>query len=329
MSTLDATIQLTLLELSKRKDPTGDLAIIANVLAKDNEILTDAPWMEANDTFSHRITRVLKMPSGTFRKLNAGVAISSAQTIVVNETIGMLADYSQADKVLVDAAPNPKAFRMGEARIKLEGLSQTLASKIIYGNSHTTPEEPTGFAPRLNDTDNDNVISAGGSGSDTTSLYVVKWGEDGAYLTYPKGAPNYGVTHKDLGEVTADSGYIDSASAHALYQVYRDYFEVKVGIAVRDNRYIGRVANIEVSGTSNIFDPDDLIDIINGMPQRGSGAVIYVNRKIFSQMDKQAMDKSNVLYSTKDVFGVPTTTFRGFPVRLVEAITNTETAVSS
>jgi hypothetical protein len=65
------------------------------------------------------------------------------------------------------------------------------------------------------------------------------------------------------------------------------------------------------------------------MPQRGSGAVIYVNRKIFSQMDKQAMDKSNVLYSTKDVFGVPTTTFRGFPVRLVEAITNTETAVSS
>jgi hypothetical protein len=305
MATLDATTQLTLIELSKRKDPSGDLAIIANVLARDNEILTDAPWMEANDTFSHRITRVLSMPTGTFRKLNAGVAISSAQTIVVNETIGMLADYSQSDCVLVDAAPNPKAFRMGEARIKLEGLSQTLATKIIYGNSHVTPEEPTGLAPRLNDTDNDNVIDAGGSGSDTTSIYVVKWGEDGCYLIYPKG------------------------SAHALYEVYRDYFEVKVGMAVRDNRYIGRVANIEVSGTSNIFDPDDLIDMFNLMPQRGAGAVCYVNRKIFSQMDKQAMDKSNVLYSVKDVFGVPTTTFRGFPVRLVEAIVNTETVVSA
>jgi hypothetical protein len=329
MATLDATLQLTLAELAKRKDPTGNLAIIANVLARDNEILTDAPWMEANDTFSHRITRVLKMPAGTFRKLNAGVPISSAQTLVVSETIGMLADYSQADKVLVDAARSPKAFRMGEARIKLEGLSQTLATKLIYGNSHTTPEEPTGLAPRLNDTDNDNVIDAGGSGSDTTSIYVVKWGEDGCYLIYPKGAPNFGVSHRDLGEVTADSGYIDSASAHALYQVYRDYFEVKVGMAVRDNRYIGRVANIEVSGTSNIFDPDDLIDLFNLMPQRGVGAVCYVNRKIFSQMDKQAMDKSNVLYSVSNIFGVPTTTFRGFPVRLVEAITSTETQVTA
>lgn len=327
MATLDATLQLTLLELSKRKDPNGDLAVIANVLAKDNEILKDAPWFEANDTFSHRITRVLRMPAGTFRQLNAGVPISSAQTIVVNETIGELSDYSQADKSLVDAAPNPKAFRMGEARIKLEGLSQTLATKIVYGNSHTTPEEPTGLAPRMNDTDNDNVIDAGGSGSDTTSIYIAKWGEDGCYLIYPKGSPNFGITHKDLGEVTADSS--TTAGTHALYQVYRDHFEVKVGMAVRDNRYIGRVANIEVSGTSNIFDPDDLIDLLNGMPQRGAGAVIYVNRKIFSQMDKQAMDKANVLYSVKDVFGVPTTTFRGFPVRLVEAIVNTETEVTS
>jgi hypothetical protein len=329
MATLDTTLQLTLLELAKRKDPSGDLAVIANVLARDNEILKDAPWMEANDTFSHRITRVLKMPTGSFRKLNKGVAISSAQTIVVTETIGQLADYSQADKTLVDAAPNPKAFRMGEARIKLEGLSQTLATKIIYGNSHTTPEEPTGLAPRLNDTDNDNVIDAGGSGTDTTSVYVVRWGEDGCYLIYPKGSPNFGITHTDLGEVTADAGYIESASAHSFYQAYRDYFEVKIGMAVRDNRYIGRVANIEISGTSNIFDPDDLIDLFNLMPQRGAGAVCYVNRKIFSQMDKQAMDKSNVLYSVKDVFGVPTTTFRGFPVRLVEAITNTETEVTA
>ena len=76
MATLDTTIQLTLLELAKRKDPNGDLATICNVLARDNEILKDAQWMEANDTFSHRITRVLSMPSGSFRKLNSGVAIS-------------------------------------------------------------------------------------------------------------------------------------------------------------------------------------------------------------------------------------------------------------
>lgn len=321
------TNQLGLVELAKRKDPAGNPAVIAEVLARDNEILQDAPWSEANDTFSHMITRRLTLPTGSFRKLNAGVATEASQTIQVSETIGMLESFSQADQALVEAAPNPTQFRMQEAASFLEGMSQTFATKVIYGNSHTTPEEFTGFAPRMNDTDCNNVISAGGSGGDTTSIFGVQWGLDKVHFVYPKGAPSQGITHKDLGLAAVD--VTTTAGTHSYMMAYRDHFKLACGLVVRDNRCIFRVANIEVSGTSNIFDPDDLIDLLNAMPQRGAGTMLYLNNYIFSQMDKQAMDKSNVLYSVGDLWGVPTVKFRGFPLRKCDAITITETAVSS
>lgn len=327
MGTTVTTTQLTLVELTKRKDPSGNAAVIAEVLARDNEILLDAPWLEANDTFSHMITRRAYLPTGSFRKLNAGIALEASRTVQVSETIGMLEAFSQCDADLADAAPNPSAFRMQEASAFIEGMSQTLATKVIYGNSHTTPEEFTGLAYRMNDTDCNNVISAGGSGGDTTSIFGVQWGENRVFMIYPKGSPNYGIKHEDLGRKEVDVS--TTAGTHSLMMAYRDHFKVNCGLAVKDNRNIFRVANIEVSGTSNIFDPDDLIDLINQMPQRGAGLSIYCNNKIYSQMDKMAMDKSNVLYSVGDVFGVPTVKFRGFPVRKVDAIVNTETAVSS
>jgi hypothetical protein len=325
-TTLSATAQLTLVELAKRKDPSGNLAVIAEVLNKDNEILTDAPWLEANDTFSHMITRRAYLPTGSYRKLNAGVALEASRTINVSETIALLETFSQCDAAIADAAPSPTAFRMGEATAFLEGLSQTLATGVIYGNSHTTPEQFTGLAPRLNDLDLNNVINAGGSGSDTTSVFIAAWGDQKCFLVYPKGSPNYGIAHQDLGLKEVDVS--TTAGTHSLMMAYRDHFIVKVGMAVKDNRYIGRIANIEVTGTSNIFDPDDLITLLNEMPQRGAGAVIYCNTDIFTQMDIQAMDKSNVLYSVDTAFGVPVVKFRGFPVRKVQAITSTETVVA-
>ena len=41
-----------------------------------------------------------------------------------------------------------------------------------------------------------------------------------------------------------------------------------------------------------------------------------------------AKDKTNVNYTSSDAFGVPVTRFRGVPVRLCEAIVDTETAIS-
>ena len=322
MSTITAYAQLTLLELAKRVDPKGNLAVIAEVLTRDNDILKDAPWVEANDTFGHKVVQRLSLPTGSWRKLNDGVSIEASMTKELYETIGMLETYSEVDKDLVEAAPDPRSFRNSEAVAFLEGLSQTLASTIIYGNAGTDPEKFTGLAPRLDVLAATNVFGAGGSGGDTTSVFVVQWGENRVFLTYPKGSKTMGINHSDLGEQTKQT------SAGKLFQIYRDHFQVKCGLVVKDERCIARIANCESSGSSNIFDEDLLIQALNQMPQRGSGAIIYANATLLSYMDIIAKDKANVLYGIQEIFGVPTTTFRGLPVHKVDAIVNTETVVA-
>jgi len=322
MTTTVINTQLTLTELANRKDPDGSAAKIAEVLAQSNPILRDAPWTEANDTFSHRITRRLTLPTGTWRRINQGVSNESSQTIPVVETIGMLESYSEVDKTLVDASPNPKQFRMQEASAFLEGMSQTLASAVVYGNAATDPEKITGLAPRMPDLDADgNVIGASGTGSDLTSIYVVQWGLDKVHFVYPKGHANFGINHQDLGEVTLQ----DTNGKN--FQGYRDHFESHVGLVVRDSRSIARVANIEFTGGSNEFDEDDLIDILAFMPNEGMGASIYCNKYIWSQMWKLAKDKTNINYtldSGNGLSGGPVTMFAGHPVRKLDANTVAE-----
>jgi hypothetical protein len=166
------------------------------------------------------------------------------------------------------------------------------------------------------------VVSAAGSGNDVTSAYIVLWGPNYVHGIYPRGS-QVGLYHEDLGVATK----VDSNGK--MWQVYRDHFGWDHGLVIRHPRAVGRLANIETTGSSNIFDPKYLIQILNRMPGRGRGAVIYVNPTLMSQIDNYAATKTNVWYSMSDAFGVPTMSFRGTnPIRMVEAILDTEAAIS-
>jgi hypothetical protein len=211
---------------------------------------------------------------------------------------------------------------MDEAGAFIEGMSQTLAAAIMYAEHVVDPEKLNGLAPRLNALSMDRVISAGGAGGDTTSVYVIQWGLNQVFMAYPRGSKNIGIEHKDLGEVTLTDGTDP-------YQGFRDHFVTRSGLVVKDTRCIARVANIESAGAVNLFDEDDLITVLNQMKNGGKGAVIYVNRTIKTQMEIALIDRANINFTTANgLGGVPVLFFRGSPVRLIDQITNTETAVA-
>jgi len=320
MATLTANTQLTLLELAK-SEHNGQMLATAEILTRVNDILLDAPWVPANDRFSHVTTQRYSLPTGQWRKFNAGVGHHVTQRKQITDTIGMLEDYGLHDKALVDNAANPAQWRNDENAGVLEGMSQTFATTIIYGNQSTDPEQFTGLAPRLGTLNTTNVLGAGGTGSDVSSIYVVQWGVDKVHLVYPRGSM-LGLSHRDLGEDTIKDADLNE------FQAYRDHFQLHVGLVVRNPRCIGRVANMETTGSSNIFDEDLLIKILNRMPMKGRGAVLYANPTVMSQIDIAAKDKGNVWHTITDPFGNEVLSFRGIPIRMVEAITDTETAIT-
>jgi len=325
MTTLNAYGSLTLLELAKRIDPKGQAAIIAEILNRDNPIIQDMPLVEANDITTHLMTRRYSLPAGSWRSINAGVATEASRTIQVREGIGMLESYSEVDKKLVDLAPNPAQFRMSEAAAFIEGMSQTMATTFFYGNAGTDPEQFSGIATRMPGlAATTNVIGHAGTGSDVTSLYIVQWGPEKVFGIYPRGSASMGVNHKDLGEVT-----LQDASDYN-YQGYRDHFQAKIGLAVRDMRCIARLANIVVTqGAANTFDEDKLIEIMNRMPNSGGGSTIYVNSTIKTQMEIKLKDKANINYTvSQGLGGAEVLQFRGSPVKKCDAILTTEAEIS-
>jgi hypothetical protein len=324
MSTVIVGSQLTLLELARRKDPAGNLAVIAEVLAQANDMIQDMPMIEANDTFAHKNVRRSKLPTGSWRVLNDGVARHASQTDQTFEQMGMLEDYAVTDKKLYQAAPNSEQFRQGEINAFLEGMSQTIASTVIYGNGAVDTEQFTGLAPRLNSTSYGNVYSAGGSTTTMTSVYIVQWGENKVHGIYPKGSKTFGINHTDLGEKTWAG-----ETASTWFQAMVDHFAFDIGLSVANPKCMARICNIDMTtiATAAGF-VDNIIQALNKMPQRGMGCRIYCNPDIFTMLDIYAKDKTNVNYNFVDAFGRPVMTFRGHPVRTMEAILNTETAIS-
>ncbi len=319
---LTAYKQLTLVEVAKRKDPDGNIATIAEVLDETNDILQDAVWLEANDTFSNRTTRRASLPQGSFRKLNQGVAKESSRTVNMIDALAILEAWSKNDIEVINAFPSPETARMQEAHAFIEGMGQRLATKMIYGNASTTPEEFTGLAPRLDAiAAAANCLNEGGTGSDLTSIYVIDWGPSGVFMAYPKNS-SAGLQHKDKGIETVQD---DSGND---YEAYVDKFVLKAGMVVKNHKSIGRVANIESAAQENIFDEDTLITLLNRMT-KGPGRRIYCNETVMTQMEIRLKDKSNVNYSKVDGLAPgPVMTFKGVPVRQVDQIVNTEAALS-
>jgi len=311
---------MTLLSLAKRTE-NGAIAKIAEVLNKDNAILDDAIWVRANGPTSHITTKRKNLPTGSWRKVNKGVKREKSDTGQLTEGIGMLEAFSQVDEAVVDLAPDKPAFRLSEDLAFIEGLGQTLASTLIYGNRKGNPEEINGLATRYNSIDLANVLNAGGSGNDLTSIWVVQWGEDKVHMVYPKNSETIGITHTDDGLITV---YDEDKNP---YKVFQSHFKVKPGLVIRDDRCIQRICNIETAGSSNIFDPQVLVKALREMPMGGSGAVIYANKTILAQMDINAMDKTNVNYNADNPFGRPQMDFRGIATRQVDSILDSETAV--
>jgi hypothetical protein len=140
-------------------------------------------------------------------------------------------------------------------------------------------------------------------------------------MVYPKGSMA-GLEHEDRGIETATD------SSNNKYRAYVDVFTWKAGMVVKNGKSIGRIANIESTGSSNIFDEDNLITLTNRMT-KGPGRRIYVNQTVMTQMEIRAKDKTNIHYTTvNDIAPGPVTMFKGIPVRLVDQMLITEAALT-
>ena len=330
--TVLATTNLTLVDQAKRLDPNGQIADIAELLSQTNEMLADMTWKEGNLTTGELTTIRTALPTVYWRLINQGVLPSKSRTGQITEQTGMLEAYSQVDVALAQLGGNPGALRLSEARAFLEAMNQEMQATVIYGTA-SAPEEFIGLAVRYSDTtagNGDNIIKAGGTGStDNTSMWLIAWSEETVTGIYPKGS-TAGLSHEDLGVETVENA---NGVTGALMRAYRDHWMWKAGIAVKDYRYIVRIANIDVSNLSSVSDAADLMTLMGDAEERIPNSlgrrVWYANRTVKRFMRRQV--RSDVMegggLTFDNVAGKPTMVFGDTPIRTVDAILSTEDVV--
>lgn len=334
MATIGGDDVLTLTDWATRLDPdrTINVADMVELLAQSNPILDDMLWIEGNLPTGHRTTVRTGLPTPVWRKLNEGVQPTKSRTAQIDESIGMLEDWSVADKDLAELAGQLSQFRLSEAVPHVEGMNQEFAQTVFYGDHTTAPEEFLGLANRYTDLSADNgknIVDGGGAGSDNTSIWLVVWGRNTCCGIFPKGS-QAGILHEDLGLGTVDNA---NGVTGAKMRAYQDHWQWKGGLNLKDWRYVVRIANIDISNLVTESSAADLIKLmlkaIHRIPAMGMGMpVFYANRSVVQMLDIQAMEKTNVHLSVGNEEGNPKLSIRGIPIKKVDQLLETEGTIS-
>jgi hypothetical protein len=326
----------TLVEVAKRTDPNGNIAKIAEILEQSSAILMDMPYFEGNLSTGHKSTVRTGIPEPTWRKLNGGVQPTKSTTAVIQANCGTLADYSEVDRQLADLGGNAAAFRLTEDKAKIQGFNNKLARYMFYGNEGTEPEAITGFSPIFSSlstsvANSENIIDAGGTGSDNRSIWLIVWGDMSAHGIYPKGS-TAGLRTEDKGVQTIEN--VDGVNGRM--EAFRTYYEWQTGLFVKDWRFVVRIANIDNSAlTKDASSGADLTDLMHSAIERlpdgwesMGRACFYMGRRVREFVRKQATNATkNSTLTIENVGGKRIMSFSGIKLGRVDALAADEVRV--
>lgn len=318
----------TLLDVTRAMDPGGSIDTVAEILNETNEILDDWTFLEGNLPTGHRTTVRTGIPSPTWRQLYNGVQPGKSTRAQVTDSTGMLEAYAEIDKALADLNGNTAAFRMSEEKAWIEGMSQEAANTLFFGNEAINPERFTGLAARFSTVNGstaanaENVIDAGGTGSNNASIWLIGWGPNTCHGIYPKGS-KAGLQMTDKGQVTIEN----ADGSNGRMEAYRSHYRWDLGLTVRDWRYVVRIANINRAlltrdGATGANLPELMFMATELVPNlSGARFAFYMDRGIRTKVRQQmTYGTVNSTLTIEDVGGKKVQAFDGIPMRRTDAL---------
>lgn len=303
-------------------------------LFENNEMLQDMDIMPANAEMYHEDLRSTSIPTPQIVKIGDGWDASVVQWDKFSDSLSIFRDRAQFPEDMLRLGGDMAGKRMQVEKQHVEGFSQGVQNHLIYGSSAADPEKFDGLDVRYKTPDatdpwspasagNYGVLDMGGTGSDTTSIWLIQWGSEKCSLRTPKNDPKGGLKREDMGR------HMVTAENSKSRWDYITEFEWTLGLSIKDIRSVVRIRNIE-SAISNV--DSTLINKILEAREMFWGnepVYMYTNRKMRVHFKILAKDKMNCLYSSENPYKIPLLMFDDMVVRRCDAILNTETAVAA
>lgn len=340
----------TLTEMVGLLDPNFGPAQIIDTLSQMNPIVGRMPMKETNMPLGHQQVLQVTLPSVSVKAgANSPVSPTKGTTTKTVDPLCYLEAWAELDEDAVIPGQNAKIIRAELAQTYLEAMAQKATFEYLYGNDAVTAGDARGLTPRYNSlTTNSaaypqwvNVINAGGTASDNSSIWVLGLGSGKVCGLYPMGG-TAGLSHDDFGLQTIETTAGLGANG-ARMRAYQERFQWKLGLAIGDWRYAARLCNIDISslvaetGSGNVDIFKALIKLISRIPimDARTDIVVLMNRTCMEMLAIQGRTAAgggpltaagNLEYSMVD--GKPITRFWGREILVTDQLTEAETLVS-
>ena len=318
----------TLYDMAARIGQGGDKLTqrVVELQAQKNDIWQVLPFKTCNDGTKEVVMLREDLPKLAWRMINKGTPVVKTGTKTASYTTGGLEGFAQVDERAMKINKNSNAYRLSECDGVQQGMSNQICETIFYGDEKINPAGFTGFSAHYySKTDTgiwgDQIIDAGGTGNNLTSLWIATFGMDTVYGIVPEGIPA-GYQYKDKGSVPV----IDK-DGNKFY-AFESQFNWDMGLAIRDPRYVVRLANIDTTDRDDTTFIEKLIEALDQIydPDKGK-TVLLCNRKVNTYLNILAMKKSNVNLTIENFGGKKITHFWGYPMLRNDAIINTESQI--
>ncbi len=326
---------VTLADVAKKGDK------VAEVLTLKNPMLKDIPYTQMNEGTIHKESIRSFLPKPVYRKANQAIA---AQKSGIEERTFSAAHFESRSQMDAKVAERGGKERVGinrwnQAQGHIQGMANEHANLAIYGSPAGEGNKDVGFMDiyyTVNTATNETakqVVDAGGTGSDNTSILMVNWGPQSIFGVYPAGT-NAGLKRTDYsaGNKLVQLQGLDAAGNTGTFYGYDEIFELDHGLVVKDWRQAARIANIDVSNLVTNTTPADLIDQLITASYKlddPMGAIIYMNRTVHAILHKQARAEVSTGggLTFMNYGGEQILSFNGMPIRIADSILNTEARI--
>ena len=305
---------LSFLDIIKMNNGDGITGLVEESVAAAPELVVGSSRTIAGQQYNTLVRN--SIPTVGFRSANEGAtAVASGYENKLVQTFILDAPI-ETDKAVADAHEDGwEAVMAIEGAGVLEGAFRALGSQMYYGTATTVATSaagsPTkGFPGLIETVDAANVYDVTGTGSDTSSAWLVKWGpRDCQWVIGMDGAIS-------TGDVRVER--LTDGSSNP-YDGYRLPLLAYVGLQVVNANSVARIKNIDSAG--NMMSDDALFEGLALFPAGSAPDSIFMSTRSLNQL-RASRTATN---ATGAPAPIPTEV-AGIPIHATDAISDTEVA---
>ncbi|HOX32053.1 MAG TPA: hypothetical protein PLB91_06960 [Spirochaetales bacterium] len=323
MAVLSQNAKLTIIEAIKAQG-YDDFAAVVGDLAQLQDFLDEAVWLPTTHGSFNKAFQAKSLGKGGFSKANSAVPVIASSGDDVVEPVKLYEGDSVIDERVLKGTIDPYKVRDSQDAMNLEGCTQDWLYNLITASGG--PDGFKGFMARRPALDKKTCFGFGGTASGSLSSgYMIEFGPSGFYLGYnPVEGVVPGFSNEDRGRHS-----VPAPDGNGNMWAWIRHYEIWGALIERNKRALIRLANINPAGGTGDFSSAPFLAAKRWQPSGGRRSVAFFSRNVAARIDEFCYSKSNAAYGLRDIQGYgPVSMVGGVPIRVIDAIPETETTVS-